>query len=364
VIGSVGSAFDPLLEQVIGQRVVYELAEGKEVHEHVGVFKDYSPDFLMFLDVQYPQKEMMPVRLGEPVESEKLSIRHAAKVLRVTNYDHWPILIQTLSTDAGEQTINAVVDLGETIELPLHKEEVEEAVLKMQTVRELDMIVPRTRCAIRHRAETFANESLSSVVMDIVFDVGKAVQRDEEEREKAAAMEASLRQKLAADPIDAVSAAALGSMLLQQQKYSQAEKYLRAAAKYDHLLPDGGKRVRQQLREVSRRLGATPQHAWTSPPKAVATQPTEPSPVSTAPVAVESGAPATGAVLAAGDAGPSPERATPSAAAAAAEPVVADGAPETDAGAGGEPSTVAPGDSAAGEEVVAADTMGASAGQP
>ena len=44
-IGEVGHQADPLLENYIGQRVVFEITGGQEVHEHVGVFKDYSPDF-------------------------------------------------------------------------------------------------------------------------------------------------------------------------------------------------------------------------------------------------------------------------------------------------------------------------------
>ena len=41
-IGGIGQQADPLLENYIGQRVVFEITEGGEVHEHVGVFKDYS----------------------------------------------------------------------------------------------------------------------------------------------------------------------------------------------------------------------------------------------------------------------------------------------------------------------------------
>ena len=46
VISHVGRAYDPLLERFIGQKVVVEMIEGEEVHEHVGIFKAYSSDFI------------------------------------------------------------------------------------------------------------------------------------------------------------------------------------------------------------------------------------------------------------------------------------------------------------------------------
>jgi len=53
MLGQVGSnVYNPLLEQFVGQRVVIELQEGNEIHEHVGIFKNYSADFFEVLDVQ------------------------------------------------------------------------------------------------------------------------------------------------------------------------------------------------------------------------------------------------------------------------------------------------------------------------
>ena len=45
MISHVGRAYDPLMERFIGQKVVVEMMEGDEAHEHVGLFKAYSADF-------------------------------------------------------------------------------------------------------------------------------------------------------------------------------------------------------------------------------------------------------------------------------------------------------------------------------
>ena len=54
LIGQAGSVYDEMLERHIGQKVVIEVIEGEQVHEHVGIFKNYSADFVEVLDVHYP----------------------------------------------------------------------------------------------------------------------------------------------------------------------------------------------------------------------------------------------------------------------------------------------------------------------
>lgn len=249
VIGSVGTSFDPLLERVIGQRVVFELVEGDVIHEHVGIFKDYSPDFLMFLDVLYPERKKLAIRLDEPLETDRFAIRYENGLLKMTNSGQWPILVQRLTTDQREWLVNAVVDNGETIQLPLAGEDIEEAVLRMQLVREMDMVVPRIRSVVRHRAESFQDQSLGSVVMDIVFDVGRALRGKDQ-----TALEAELKERLTTRPDDAVAASELGSLLMLSGKLNPAVKWFRRAAKNADQLPDKGKRVHQELREALRRL--------------------------------------------------------------------------------------------------------------
>jgi hypothetical protein len=58
VIEWFGNAYDPILERHIGQRVVVEVtAPDGAVHEHVGVFREYSPDYLEVIDVQFEDGE-------------------------------------------------------------------------------------------------------------------------------------------------------------------------------------------------------------------------------------------------------------------------------------------------------------------
>jgi len=121
--------------------------------------------------------------------------------------------------------------------------------VKVQVVRELDMILPRTRCVVRHRAENVKKEELSRVVLDFVFDVGRLVEPDRR-REHA---EALLRQDIRRNPRDALAAANLGFLLIQKDELVEAEKWLRHALSMEYSLPDGGRSVRMELREIERR---------------------------------------------------------------------------------------------------------------
>jgi hypothetical protein len=54
LIGYTGTTYDPILERHIGQQVVLEITTPKNVvEEHIGVFKEYSADFLEVMGLKY-----------------------------------------------------------------------------------------------------------------------------------------------------------------------------------------------------------------------------------------------------------------------------------------------------------------------
>jgi hypothetical protein len=249
VLGQVGALYDPLLEHYIGHRVAIELVEGAEVHEHVGIFKEYSGDFIEVLDVQFPHPQTIAMTPDMTLETNSLILLTEENAIRVLNCDARPILVASLHLGEREQMINAIVDSGETIELSVGATHYDQVKIKVQVVRELDMILPRTRCVVRHRAENIKKEELSRVILDFVFDVGRLIEPDLR-REHT---EALLRQDICDNPRDAMAAANLGFLLLQREELVEAEKWLRHALCMEYSLPDGGRRVRMELREIERR---------------------------------------------------------------------------------------------------------------
>jgi hypothetical protein len=256
VVGTVGATFDPLLERFVGNKVVVELLEGGESHEHVAVFKNYSADFYELLDVQYPQSRSLHLN-GEHKElHESLSIERDGNNLRVTNLTNHPVLIQGLrqgdGEDAEEEMLNVVVDGGETVEL--HPEKVtDDSSLMVRVVRELDMVVPRARCIIRHRADRYE----PTVIPEIIFDIGVILRGDS----RLDAQEERLRRRLEDLPSSAVLASNLGTVLMQKQQFTEALVWLERAYAARYSLPDNGKRTLMLIHEVRRRTSKTPQRS-------------------------------------------------------------------------------------------------------
>ena len=257
VVGSVGATYDPLLERFVGNKVVVEILEGDESHEHVAVFKNYSADFFELLDVQYPQPRSLHLYgTVDQVLSKSITTERDGQMLRVTNHTSQPVLILSIrmgsAANAEEDMLNVVMDGGETVEL--HPEHLtEDASLNVRVVRELDMIVPRTRCIIRHRADRFE----PTMIPEIIFDLGVMLRGDS----RLDGRIERLRNRLEDTPHSALLAANLGAMLMQQQKYDEALIWLERAYDSRLSLPDNGKRTIMLIHELRRRNAKNPQRS-------------------------------------------------------------------------------------------------------
>ncbi len=246
LVGQVGAGeYDPLIEHFVGKRVVFELGEDQEVHEHVGIFKNYTTNFFEVLDVQYPFAQKVPVEPLSTVHTDRITAVAKDGAITLTNHCNYPVLIVSLQPENSEEVLyNVLVDSGEHVSLP-STGAYQNAQLQLKVIRELDMIVPRARCILRHRATVTEESRLS----DIVFDLGTVFHRSDHR----IATEQRLRQELAGDPNDALAAANLGALLLQCEQYDEAASWLAVALQRKDSLPDRGRRAEMQLRELERR---------------------------------------------------------------------------------------------------------------
>ena len=77
LVGSVGTAFEPLLEPYIGHKVVLEVIKGDTVLEYVGVLKEYTAEFVEVMDVAYRVAADQPARRADLVVPRQRGIvRH------------------------------------------------------------------------------------------------------------------------------------------------------------------------------------------------------------------------------------------------------------------------------------------------
>lgn len=249
MLAEVSSIHDPLLERHVGHRVVVEAVEGNEIHEHVGIFKEYSAAFIHVLDVQYPHAWTLEVGPDASLEEERVLVAREGRGLKVSNHGQRPVLIVAVEAAGNDRAVDALVEAGGSVSLPLDAEPGKVGV-RLQTVRDVDMILPRARAAVRHRASELPPAGEPESTWDFVFDLGTLIRR----RGDDDADETRLRESLERNPDDAAAAARLGGLLLKKQDYPGAGRWLRAAYNGRDALPDEGRRVRMQLRELARRL--------------------------------------------------------------------------------------------------------------
>jgi tetratricopeptide (TPR) repeat protein len=144
------------------------------------------------------------------------------------------------------------MDGGESVELR-PDQLTDDASLIVRVVRELDMIVPRTRCIIRHRADRFE----PTVIPEIIFDLGVLLRGNS----RLDGRIERLRKRLEETPNSAILASNLGTMLMQQQKYPEAQLWLEQAYAARYSLPDNGKRTLMLIHELHRRNSKAPQRS-------------------------------------------------------------------------------------------------------
>ncbi|MEA3335117.1 MAG: hypothetical protein U9R25_04355 [Chloroflexota bacterium] len=242
LIGYVGTSYDTLLEAYVGSRVVMEVVEDNEIHEHVGVLKEYSANFLELLDVFFPLPQKVAV--GSDAHSDVINQVHvtaADQQIRVRNDGLHPVYVDRISLGDVEKPMDAIVAGGEEIILNVEHSE-QKTTLHLRVACRLDMILPRSHALIRHRAERYDP--------DTIFDIGLSlVRREGDEKEIT-----RLQQVLRYSPHDAISAAHLGELFYRSGQLVNAEKWLAVAQRYRHHLPDNGNRVDQNLRMLHRRI--------------------------------------------------------------------------------------------------------------
>jgi hypothetical protein len=80
LMGSVGTAFEPLLERYIGHKVVLEVIKDDKIHEHCGVLKDYTAEFIEIMNVDYQLTEdRRPATADLVIPRKHGLVRHLAE---------------------------------------------------------------------------------------------------------------------------------------------------------------------------------------------------------------------------------------------------------------------------------------------
>jgi hypothetical protein len=151
-----GFAYEPMLEQYIGQPVFLDLANpadaGKPPVEYRGALGEYSDKYILLVGVSHRFTER--VALGGPEASfveDRVRVRPAEGKLVIQNPSPVVVRVDAVECAGVQREINEAVPPGETAEVTLPDGiGAEGAAAILSYERTFDVIVPRSCGVVRH----------------------------------------------------------------------------------------------------------------------------------------------------------------------------------------------------------------------
>ncbi len=154
IIGYSGTTFDPLLERHLYRRVVIEITKENLTTEYTGILKEYSGQFLEVLAVNYPTRKTYRLSIESEVEIQskvKLFIKKGKCFIE--NSGTVPVHLPEIRGKNFNQALNVTVKENGIIDFPLPEPIPEDLALTLESIQEVDMILPRMHSIIRHSGE-------------------------------------------------------------------------------------------------------------------------------------------------------------------------------------------------------------------
>ncbi|MCD6160128.1 MAG: hypothetical protein J7J09_05855 [Kosmotoga sp.] len=135
----IGNSYDPLLEKLIGKRVVYERFENDAWQEYTGILKNYTKDFIEIINAITPIMLTFPVKPGKST-AMGIAIETKDNHVIITNNRQTPVKLLT-----SEKPL--ILQPGENTEIT-HVENV-----SVELSEEVDVIFPRSEAIVRHTVD-------------------------------------------------------------------------------------------------------------------------------------------------------------------------------------------------------------------
>ena len=147
-------AYDAILENMIGKKVVVEVPRQNTLLEYPGILKEYSGNFIEILSVHSPLKFFLPVPpKGHTIHFRHLEVLVEDKTLRLQNKGKNRILLIGLLGEGLEQKWGYPLAPNESFEKIFDEPVSPDVKIEIQVPGDVDIILPRSLARIRHRGE-------------------------------------------------------------------------------------------------------------------------------------------------------------------------------------------------------------------
>jgi hypothetical protein len=216
LLGRFANAYEPLLEQYIGQPVILDVADpinpNNAIVEYTGFLADYTQNFIAIFNVNHksgdglrvelPDVEMGeklpplpappppgagPPVLPEPIKTEhNLAIRIDGARFRIQNTSPLAIVARRLEREGYEPVeLGAVIAPSATLDLPAR--DARGGVLVVEVARCLDVVAPRKVATVRHAGVLLDRKTIvSELNIDQLPLVPKLLRGEEKQQRREA----------------------------------------------------------------------------------------------------------------------------------------------------------------------------------
>ncbi len=185
LLGKVANAYEPLLEQYIGQPVIVDVADpanpAVQGVQYTGYLADYTQGYVTLMNVQHTTARTFSIPLPAydpdqtpqvggptppaPVTEQGVEIRIDGRRLKMTNTTDDLLIARQLVREGFE-----AVDLGTVIPprgvLDLPAREARGGSLALECVRTADVTAPRRLATVRHAGELLDRPGITDFIVD------------------------------------------------------------------------------------------------------------------------------------------------------------------------------------------------------
>lgn len=138
-VNYVGNSYDPLLEKLIGKKIVYEVFRDDHWNEYTGILRNYTKDFLEIISTRFPLELTLPLPKSN-AEHLSIVISTKGKFAEILNARINPISVLLDDT---------TLEIKPSDSIKLEKTKLNGSV-KILLEEEMDVAFPRSEAIVRH----------------------------------------------------------------------------------------------------------------------------------------------------------------------------------------------------------------------
>lgn len=158
ILGSMGNAYDSILEKYIGKIVIAELKTNGTIKEYEGILKEYTAKYIELLNLKYDFDFRISLsKIPANEEFSKIKLKKIDNTLQIYNPTPTEIILEKImENDKVVSEINKTIGTNEKFELKLddYGDDYKKLELNFITERFVDIIAPRSLLTIRHCGKT------------------------------------------------------------------------------------------------------------------------------------------------------------------------------------------------------------------